>query len=118
GEVQAQVLFDEAKRLREAGQVAEACTKFAQSQQLSPGVGITLHLGDCYEHLGRTASAWQEFRLAEKLAREHDDGKRADLAHGRAQDLEAKLTRLLVEVPLAAAAAGGEIQVDGTPIPA
>jgi hypothetical protein len=117
-EVQAQVLFDEAKHLRDAGHVSEACTKFSQSQQLSPGVGITLHLADCYERLGRTASAWQEFRLAEKTAREQNDPKRAELAHNRAEVIEATLTRLIVEVPQDAAATGGSVQVDGAPIPA
>jgi serine/threonine-protein kinase len=117
-EVQAQVLFDEAKHLRDAGHVSEACTKFSQSQQLSPGVGITLHLADCYERLGRTASAWQEFRLAEKTAREQNDAKRAELAHNRAETIEATLTRLVVEVPQDAAATGGSVQVDGVPIPA
>jgi serine/threonine-protein kinase len=116
-EVQAQVLFDEGKNLRDGGHLAEACTKFSQSQQLSPGVGITLHLADCYERLGRSASAWQEFRLAEKTAREQKDDKRADLAHNRALAIEPTLTRLVVEVPQDAATTGGSVQVDGAPIP-
>jgi hypothetical protein len=116
-EAQADALFNEAKHLRDAGQVPEACSKFAQSQQLSPGVGITLHLGDCYERMGRTASAWQEFRVAEKLAREHNDEKRAEVADRRAQALEPKLNRLTIGVPPAAASSGGEVTVDGARIP-
>jgi hypothetical protein len=116
-EAQADALFDEAKHLRDSGQFTEACSKFAQSQQLSPGVGIALHLGDCYERIGRTASAWQEFRLAEKLARDHDDAKRAEVAHNRAQVLESKLNRLTIGVPQGAATSGGEVQVDGARIP-
>ncbi len=116
-EAQAEALFDEAKRLRDTGQLPEACSKFAQSQQLSPGVGVALHLGDCYQRIGRTASAWQEFRVAEKLARDQNDTKRAEVANDRAQALEPKLNRLTIGVPAAAAAGEAEVQVDGAPIP-
>src|SRR5580693_3553404 len=61
--------FNEAMQLRSAGRDLEACPKFAESQRLAPGVGVTLYLADCYERTGRTASAWQEFRAGEKLAR-------------------------------------------------
>ncbi len=116
-ESQADALFTEGKHLRDAGRFSEACTKFAQSQQLSPGVGIALHLGDCYERIGRTASAWQEFRAAEKLAREHNDAKREELARTRAETVEPKINRLRIDVPPGAAAAGAELHVDGAGIP-
>jgi hypothetical protein len=117
-EAQADALFNAGKQLREAGQYPEACARFAQSKQLAPGVGISLHLADCYERMGRTASAWQEFHSAEKMARERDDAKRAETAHNRAQSLEPKLNRLTVEVPADAKSGGAEVQVDGAPIPA
>ena len=85
-------LFNAAKALVDSGQYDDACAKFAESKRLAPGLGVTLYLADCYEHTGRTASAWTEFRSAEGLARQRND-KRADVARGRAQALESKLER-------------------------
>ena len=103
-------------QLRSAGQDAQACPKFAQSKRLAPGVGVTLYLADCYERTGRTASAWQEFRDGEKLARERSD-KRADVAAARAAALEPKLNRLTVEPPGGEMKAGAEVQLDGRRVP-
>jgi len=107
----ADATFTEAMQLRSAGRDVEACPKFAESQRLAPAVGVTLYLADCYERTGRTASAWREFREAEKLARDRND-KRADVAAERAVALEPRLYRLTVSAP-AAAAAGADVQVDG-----
>src|SRR6516162_11727139 len=93
----ADALFNAAKALTDAGNYADACAKFAESKRLAPGLGVTLYLADCYERIGRTASAWTEFRSAEGLARERND-KRAEVARGRAQALEPKLNRLTVVV--------------------
>jgi hypothetical protein len=113
----ADTLFKAAKTLRDAGKVAEACAAFEQSKQLAPGVGVTLFLADCYERLGRTASAWTQFREAEKLAHDRKD-KRADVAHRHAATLESKVNRVVVVVSPALALAGTELRVDGTgPIP-
>jgi hypothetical protein len=106
----ADALFNAAKQLRDAGQYVDACPQFAQSSRLAPGVGISLYLADCYERMGRTASAWTEFRKAEKLAIERND-KRAELAHNRAQTLEPKLSGLTIAVPQAMAHEGSDVQV-------
>jgi hypothetical protein len=113
---QAEALFNEAKELRDAGRFAEACPKFAESRRLGPGIGVTLHLADCYEKVGKTQSAWTEFRNAEKLARERED-KRADVASARAQALEPRLNRLTLVVPVAAGQAGPEVIFDGSALP-
>jgi serine/threonine-protein kinase len=109
---QAEALFNAAKALLDGGQNAEACAKFAQSKRLAPGLGVTLYLADCYERIGRVASAWTEFRAAEGLARERND-KRADVARERAQALEAKLNRLVVTVAPTVPQAGLQVLVDG-----
>ncbi len=105
-------LFSAAKALLDAGQNAEACGKFAESKRLAPGLGVTLFLADCYERIGKTASAWTEFRSAEGLARERND-KRADVARDRAQALEAKLDRLIVTVAPTIPQAGLQVLLDG-----
>jgi hypothetical protein len=108
-------LFNAAKALTDSGQYADACAKFAESKRLAPGLGVTLYLADCYERIGRTASAWTEFRSAEGLARERND-KRADVAHGRAQALEAKLDRLTITVAPTLPQAGLQIMRDGAAV--
>jgi hypothetical protein len=108
-------LFDEAKQLRDEGQIPLACTRFAQSQKLALGVGVTLHLADCYERLGRTGSAWIEFRMAEKLARERHD-KREAVARSHLETLEPRLSRLTLAV--APGLRGRwEVRLDGEPVP-
>jgi hypothetical protein len=111
----ADALFNAAKQLRAAGQYADACPQFAESSRLAPGVGVSLYLADCYERIGRTASAWTAFRNAEKLALERSD-KRADLAHARAQALEPKLSGLTILVPPEVAHSGPEVLLDGSQI--
>ena len=57
-------LFNEGRRLVGLGKLAEACPKFEASFSLVPGIGTQLNLADCYQQLGRTASAWATFRDA------------------------------------------------------
>jgi hypothetical protein len=111
----ADALFNAAKALLDGGQYADACAKFAESKRLAPGLGVTLYLADCYERIGRTASAWTEFRSAEGLARERND-KRADVARGRAQTLEPKLDRLTITVAPTLPQAGLQILRDGAAV--
>ncbi len=111
----AEALFNAARQLREAGQYADACPVFAQSQRLAPGVGVSLYLADCYEHIGRTASAWGQFRDAEQLARARDD-KRADIARARAMALEPKLRGLSIAVAPGVARDATEVLLDGVPV--
>ncbi len=112
----ADALFNAAKALTDSGQYADACAKFAESKRLAPGLGVTLYLADCYEHIGRTASAWTEFLAAEGLARQRND-KRADVAHQHAQALEPKLDRLTITVAPTVPQAGLSILRDGVPVP-
>jgi serine/threonine-protein kinase len=112
----ADALFTAAKQLRDAGQYEYACPKFAETEQLEPGVGVMLYLADCYQHTGHSANAWAEFRKAEKLARERND-KRADVAKARADALEVKVSHMTIAVTEPARHAGLEVSVDGTHIP-
>jgi hypothetical protein len=108
-------LFNEGKALLKSGSDADACARFADSKQLAPAVGVTLYLADCLQRIGKTASAWTEFRSAETLARQRND-KRADLAHRRAQALEPTLDRITIRVSPALASAAVQVACDGKPV--
>ncbi len=111
----AEALFNAAKALTDAGRFADACAKFSESKRLAPGLGVSMYLADCYEHIGRTASAWTEFRAAEGLARARND-KRADVAREHAQALEPKLERLTIEIAPSVPRTGLTILRDGVPV--
>jgi serine/threonine-protein kinase len=111
----AETLFIEAEGLVEAGKFVLACPKFAESQRLDPQLGTLLHLADCYEKNGQTASAWATFREAAELAATKGDS-RAQLAKDRAQTLASKQSTLAVVVPKESEIAGLEIERDGQSI--
>lgn len=93
----AQTLFDEGQRLKDDGDLEQACDKFRASQKLDPAVGTQLNLADCYEKLGKTASAWINYT---EVAQDKAAGKkRASIGKKRAEALLPKLTKLLIEVP-------------------
>ena len=90
----AEALFAEGRRLMAAGNYAVACEKFSSSRKLDDGLGTTLNLAQCYEKLGRTASAWAEFRDAAARARQTGAREREQYARDRVAALEKKLSRL------------------------
>jgi len=96
--VAAESLFGDARRAMLAGDYAQACPKLEASRRLEPAVGTTLNLADCYEKLGRTASAWAEFKSAAAEAQRLGDGLRKTTALERAAALEPRLSRLRVDV--------------------
>lgn len=121
----AEQLFIEGRKLLDRGHVDEACTKLARSQELDPSAGTLLNLADCYERSGKLASAWTAFREAMSAA---SDRRRSDwerLAAKRADALEPRIARLVVNVE-GPPPEGLEIRCDGaivgagalgTPIP-
>lgn len=94
----AEALFDDALKLMKAGRHADACPKLEESQRIDPGVGTLLYLGECYENVGRTASAWATFREAASRAGAEGQNERLKTASERAARLEPKLAYLTVQV--------------------
>ncbi len=115
--VAADALFDAARDLMEQGRYAEACPKLADSQRLDPGIGTLLNLGRCYAVSGQTASAWTTYREAAAAARAEGQTERETLARDEATKLEPKLTRVVIRVSEAAAAAGVVVSRDGQELP-
>jgi hypothetical protein len=94
----AQALFDDGKALATAGRYADACPKFEESQRLDPGVGTLYRLADCWEHTGRSASAWSSYLEVASLAKAAGQPERERAARQAAQALEPKLSRLRLVV--------------------
>lgn len=112
----ADALFNEARQLLDAGKVAEACPKLEESQRLDPAAGTALNLGDCFERIGRTASAYVAFGDAATLARRSGDASRAEEAESRADALAPKLVKLAISVPESSRVQGLEVFRDGQPL--
>jgi hypothetical protein len=112
----AQALFDEARRLLDAGNFAEACPKFKGSFELDPGGGTLLNLADCYERQGLSASAWSTFKDARVLAQRDGRPDRVKYASDHIGQLESRLAYLTVRVPEPARVRGIQVSVDGAPI--
>jgi serine/threonine-protein kinase len=113
----AQQLFQQAKELMAKGNTAEACKKFEAAAQLSQTAGVRLNLSDCYDKIGRTASAWAKADEALALAERTGDDAAAELAKQRLTSLKPKLSYLTVSVPNEASVTGLEIQRDGERLP-
>ncbi|WP_394847549.1 hypothetical protein LZC95_08795 [Pendulispora brunnea] len=94
----AESLFQDARKLIAEKRYAEACPKFAASQRLSPAVGTLLNLGDCYEKLGKTASAWATYVDAASAAQRLNRADRERTARTLAAAVEAKLSRMTLRV--------------------
>jgi serine/threonine-protein kinase len=109
-------LFDDADKDMSRSNYAAACSKYGESQRLDPQLGTLLHLADCYEKAGKTASAWATFKDAiEIAARKNAAGaneSREKIARSRAAALEARLSKLTLLVA-GGDAAGLEVQQDG-----
>lgn len=113
----ARSVFDDAKRLMEAGKYAEACPKFAESNRLDPGMGVKYRLAICYETTGRLASAWVLFTQVADEAAAAKMVDREKVARERADNLRLKLPKMLVLVPADVASTRGlELKLDGEPL--
>ncbi|HEY4106065.1 MAG TPA: hypothetical protein VGM44_19325 [Polyangiaceae bacterium] len=93
----AEALFDDGTSLMKTGNYGEACTKFEGSQALEPTLGTELRLADCYEKLGRTASAWALFKESEGLAHRQNESDREEVARVRGAALAHKLSYLVID---------------------
>lgn len=96
--VAAESLFAEARRLMQSRDYEQACAKLEASRRLEPALGTTLNLAACYERLGRTASAWAEFKSAAAEAQRVGDAARKSAAAEHAAALEPRLCRLQIDV--------------------
>ncbi len=111
-EAKARKLFNEGLELYELGRYKEACAKLEASLLAFPGTGTRGKLAECYEKRGMLASAHKLYREVERLAREKGD-KRAAIAAERAEALEARVPRLVIEPGPSATLRGFRVALDG-----
>jgi hypothetical protein len=112
----ARALFDEARQLASSGKYADACPKFEESQRLSPGIGTLFNLADCFEHIGKTASAWTLFLDVASQARGEKQADREKIARQRADALRTSLPKLSIVLAPGADVQGLDIKRDGSPV--
>jgi hypothetical protein len=106
--------FREGRRLFEAGQIDEACARFAESWDVVASLDTLLNLALCHQTQGKTAAAWTEYRAAARLARNQGSEDRAAVADQSAQALEPKLAR--ISITAVGAVAGLRVATDAGPL--
>lgn len=111
-------LFAEATRAMEAADYQAACPKLEEVVRLVPdGLGAKLALGDCYEGAGRLATAQRAYVAAAAAAAAANNGKRQAEAQAKADALNPRLARLVLQVaPEVASLQGLTITRNGAPI--
>jgi hypothetical protein len=108
---QAERLFDEAKDLVKQGKAEQACPRFEESQKLDPAVGTQFNLADCYEKIGKFASAYRSFTDLQATLMRVGDPRTAKAAE-RVAALEGRVPKLEIDVPWAAKVEGLVVQLD------
>jgi hypothetical protein len=110
--VLAQSLFEQGKKLMQAGDYDAACPKLEASQRLDPAGGTLINLALCHEKQGKTATAWADFKAALGVARRDGRRDRIEAAEQHIAALEPLLPRLTVSV--SERVEGLVVSLDGT----
>ncbi|HET7502037.1 MAG TPA: hypothetical protein VFK02_13565 [Kofleriaceae bacterium] len=113
----ADTLFNEGKKQMAAGDTAGACDKFEASLARVTQLGTQIALASCFEKLGKTASAWGQFRAAASAAAKAHD-KRQRFAEEHATALEPRLSKLVIKLEPGDRVDGLEVKRDDQPVAA
>ena len=112
----AETLFQRGVSLAESGRVADACTQFDASLQIDPTIGTLFRLADCYDRIGKTASAWALFAEAQARSRATEQAARERMAAERVANLQLRLSRVSFSVP-DSALPGLELRMNDVVVP-
>jgi hypothetical protein len=112
----AEALFEAGKDLVQREAIAEGCAKFEESQALDAGLGTQFHLADCYERLGRLASAYALFMEVAAATHQRGQFEREAVSRERATELKPRLSRLVIVVDRTKAPPGMTVARNGTPV--
>lgn len=105
-------LFRDAKILMGQNKFTEACPKLEESQSLDPAPGTKYQLAVCYENTGRPATALAYYLEIADLAKSAGYKDKEKVARDKADALEPRVPRIVIEVP-AAAPASMTVRRDG-----
>lgn len=105
--------FEDGKRLMDAGRVDEACKKFEESFAQDPLGGTLMGLAICHEKQGKIATAYREYDRARGIAQAAGRDDRVERALRAMAAIEARVPRLIIEVPSASRVQGLRISIDG-----
>ena len=112
----AEALYQEGRRLMDAGDYQAACPRFEESLRLDRGTGTLWHLARCYEKTGRLASAWARYHEVAQEARHNREPAKEKAALAAARVLEPRLHRLVIAVPEANRVEGLVVSRDGVDV--
>jgi hypothetical protein len=94
----AEELLSEGLKRVEVQDYPGACSRFEESLKLYASINTEYHLADCYEHVGKLASAWVDFlEVAEKAQAARETAK-ATKARERSHLIEMKVSRLTLVI--------------------
>jgi hypothetical protein len=92
----ANTLFEDGRKLMHEKNFAEACPRLERSYKLDPAAGTLLNMAVCHEAIGRTASAWNEFKDSLALARRENRPERVKFAQSHLDGLKDRVCSLTV----------------------
>lgn len=114
----AETLFNEALALGKSGKYQEACPKFEASDRLDPTIPSKYYLADCYEQIGKYASAWALFIDVASQAARANQPERQKTAEERANKVSPKVPKLTIRVdPALAKLKDLDLRRDGETLP-
>jgi len=96
--VAAEALFEEGRKLVAAGKYADACAKFAGSEEQDPSAATLLNLASCWEKSGRAATAWATYREAASMANAVGRADYVATAQRHADALASRLSHVTLNV--------------------
>lgn len=111
--VLAQSLFQEGKRLLDAGKIDPACEKLEESQKLEPAGGTLLNLALCHELQGKIATAWTDFQGVIELSKRARRPDRMAHAKKKIDELGPKVPYLTLRYAGASLLPGLKVRLDG-----
>lgn len=93
----ADVVFEEAQKLKQAGKGEEACKKYDEALRYNRNaVGTLLNVGKCNEDAGKFATAVKHYTQARDLAREHSLNVHRTAAEERLAATAPRVPRLAI----------------------
>ena len=112
----AESLREEGSRLFKEGKYTQACPKLRASLDLRRSPFTAGRLAQCYEKIGRLASAWAQWRAVVVMigaSADPLDQQRKQIARQRAAELDTKVPRLTIQVSAERAVPGLEVRRGG-----